>query len=263
MEQTPAAQLAAVIRPEELNMTDSEWDRIIENLNSDDGKLFISALDALDEASDESRIPDLLSLIDHDDFVVRECAALPLARIEGVRALPQLFQALNRGQEEGYDNDGLVSLVSSLLETHKQDSAPLLFEMIRSEKSEDRENAAWAFGFLPADVALEPLLDIRNDASPEVRASVAGSLSGFGSNPRVFEVLVEMLEDDDEQVRVSTVASLGYLGDKQAIPVLQNVLNDPSERVRSFTQESLEHLGVKSKDNISDRIKQFVRNLFR
>jgi HEAT repeat protein len=244
-------------------MSKKNWDQIIQDLHSQDGKLAIAAAEALNRASDETRIPDLLLLMDDDDFFIREAAAAPYASIEGVHALPQLFKALERGEQQGHDNDGLLAIISAVLDTNQKKAIPILLEMVRSSKINDKENAAWALGFLPPEDAIEPLYILRSDTKPEIRSAVAGSLGSFRSNPEVFDVLVEMLQDESEIVRVSAADALGYFGDIRAIPFLRKAQSDPSERVRKFSTNSLGQLGVKQRGKISDQIKQFLIRLLR
>ncbi len=217
----------------------SEWHRLVEDLRSDDRA--VRAASIFGRVADESRVPDLYRLLESDDFFIREAAAEPLARLEGARALPALFTALTRGESEGHDNDGLVATVSDLLEDNPQGVAPLVLQMVSAPEWEQREHAAWALGFLPSDVALEPLLAALRDESPDVRSAAAGSLGSFEGED-VLLPLIECLRDDDKRVRVSAADALGYLGERQAVPALRKALDDPDKDVRLFAAEALRNL---------------------
>jgi HEAT repeat protein len=78
-------------------MSMSEWDRIIADLHDveEDTDRAVATFEALDKAADESWLPRLHQLLAKGrDFFVREAAAVPIARLEGLRALPQLLYAL-------------------------------------------------------------------------------------------------------------------------------------------------------------------------
>lgn len=215
----------------------------MDGLRSSDINRAVRSAEALCEAADESRVPDLYALLDDSDFFIREAAAEPLARLEGARALPVLFRALAQGAADGHDNDGLSDVIATLLEASGGEAAPLLLRMLRSLVGQEREDAAWALGFLPAEVALEPLLDALGDGSPTVRSAAAGSLGSFEGD-RVVVALIERLGDEDERVRVSAADALGYVGDARTIPALRQALRDPAKGVRPFAADALKRLGA-------------------
>ncbi len=219
----------------------SDWERTVDDLRSSDIERAVQAIDVLDRIADATNVPDLYRLLRDDDFFVREAAAVPLARIEGATALPALFEALDQGTLQGQDNDGLVATVSDLLEDNPRGAAPLLLRMISASAWKDREHAAWALGFLPPEVALQPLLTASRDESPQVRASAAGSLASFEGDS-VLAALLECLTDEDSQVRASAASSLGYLGDQRSVPVLRKALTDPDEAVREIAAEAIDEL---------------------
>src|SRR5262245_30959652 len=111
----------------------SDWDRIIADLHDvEDVDRAVAACEALDKAADESWLPRLHRLLaEGRDFFVREAAAAPIARLEGLRALPQLLHALHLGEQEGHDNDGLVCLITGLVSDNPEEAAPALRQMIR------------------------------------------------------------------------------------------------------------------------------------
>jgi HEAT repeat protein len=227
-------------------MTDAEWEYILSDLHAVANiERAVKAVETLDKVPDESDIPRLRFLVQHGaNFFVREAAASPLARLEGARSLPLLFQALSKGKQEDHDNDGLCAIIADLLEVHQLEVSPLLLRMIATHSTADRENAAWALGWLPAEIAVAPLSKALRDDCADVRAAAAGSLSNsrFKGYAGVVEGLIEALRDGDEQVRISSAAALGYLGDRRAMPSLKEVLHDPCERVRFFAAYALEKL---------------------
>src|SRR5438128_3315362 len=155
----------------------SEWDRIISDLHeSENVDRAVAACQALDQAADESWLPRLRRLLaESRDFFVREAAATPIARLEGLQALPQLLHALHLAEEEGHDNDGLGALISDLVWANPQQAAPMLHQMLCAS-SEQRRDAAWLWGFAAEVVTPEPLLAALDDPSPRVRSAAAGSL---------------------------------------------------------------------------------------
>ena len=86
----------------------SEWDRILGDLTSveNDVDRAVAAWDSLDRAADESWLPKLHHLLAKgENFFLREAAATPIARLESLKALPQLLHALQLGEDEGHDGN--------------------------------------------------------------------------------------------------------------------------------------------------------------
>jgi HEAT repeat protein len=226
-------------------MTKAEWDALLADLRSLDIDRAVRAVKLLHDGADATDLPRLRSLIKNGkDFFIREAAAAPLARLEGVRALPLMFEALTLGVREGHDNDGLAHFVSEVLLGDPTGAAPLLLKMLRSRQAETREHAAWALGWMPTEVALGPLLKAVRDKEPKVRATATGSLgnSTFRAQPGVFEALKQALEEDDPVVRQSAASALGYLGDRRAKPALRRALEDEADGVRSSAEYALQKL---------------------
>jgi bilin biosynthesis protein len=223
----------------------SEWDRIIADLHhvEENTDRAVAAFEALDKVANESWLPRLYQLLAKGrDFFVREAAAVPIARLEGLRALPQLLDALQRGAEEGHDNDGLASVVSALVEANSGEAAPALARMIREPSEGRRSGAAWLWGFAAKALGPEPLFALLGDASPRVRSKAVGSLGGFQGREDVFGCLVRALNDPEESVRCAAASALGYYGDRRAVSPLRELQSDSSERVRYIAEYALRRL---------------------
>jgi HEAT repeat protein len=228
-------------------MTDAQWNELLGDLHAiqthDDVDRAVSAATRLAELDDPSRLPDLKALVESAEISILEAIGQPIANLEGLKALPILLRALDRGHEQGHDCDTLAFVIVDLVVSHFQDAAPVLLEMLRSQDDRTRANAAWLMGFAASGVAdPRPLLQALEDPNPDVRGAAVGSLASFHSKLDVFDALARMLHDPDDSVRVDAASSLGYLGDRRAIPLLEDARNDPEQRVRDFANHSLEQL---------------------
>lgn len=186
-------------------MKQAEWDRLIADIRSvgEDVDRAVEASLALRGVIDRSRIPELERLIQDDDFFMREAAASPLINLNGLKALPQLLEALERGSREGHDNDGLAFEITELISSEKIGAVPLLLEMLRSPRSETRSHSAWLLGFASEVVSPETLIGALKDPSPVVRSAALGSLSSFKDHPGVLDAMLPLLKDADDQVRLN------------------------------------------------------------
>lgn len=205
-------------------MSYSNWTQLVDDLlNSQDVQRVLQVVEAISKVATESHVPELYALVRHPDFFVREAAAWPLARLEGVKALPALFQAYTLGLRDGQDNDGLSATIADLLEEYKQESAPVILGMLQNTDTDVKVNAAWAAGYIAPEIPAQVLLTLLANKSEAliVRAAAAGSLASYGDNIAVVEALIEAASDMSKQVRMSAISALGYLGSKKAIQPLK------------------------------------------
>lgn len=222
-----------------------EWDRIIADLHDiEDVDRAVAAMRRLDRASDRSRLPALYRLLTKGrDFFVREAAAEPIIRLDGLKALPRLLHALKLGEAERHDNDGLAFSISGLVMEQAEGAAQWLRPMLRDPSDWTRGKAAWLWGFARPATEAGPLFPLMNDPSPSVRSAAVGSLGSFEGRDDVFAALVAALEDGDDQVRSSAISALGYYGDPRALPLLEALLQDRSECIRASARSGVKQLG--------------------
>ncbi len=224
-------------------MSQQAWSQLIHDLRSADVKRVVLASEKIDATADSSHIAELYELLNDDSFFVREAAVVPLARLEGIEALPSLFQAMTRGLEDGRDNDGLVATIAHLLQTNQEKASLLLLNMIKDQDKEVRLNAAWALGFVASRISLVSLFElIDNDESFRVRSAATASLGSFKGFPEVFDKLVLLLQDPNLHVKVAAIAALGYLGDRKAIGPLRELQEGSSDTLRFSIRFALESL---------------------
>ena len=225
-------------------MSKFNWSQLIQDLRSDDVKRSIPACLKIDEVANENHVPDLYALLNDESFFVREVAASPLARLEGIKALPFLFHAYTRGFQDGHDNDGLTTTIIVLLEENEKKVTPLLLKMLESTDSETRENAAWALGFTASQISPHVLLNLlETDSNHKVRLAAIGALGSFSGSPEVIDKLITLLNDPDEQTRIEVISSLGCLKDKRIVVPLKEILEKPaSSRIREFVKHALKNI---------------------
>jgi HEAT repeat protein len=230
-------------------MQKQNWSQLIEDLRSPNVDLAVRACEQIAEVANESNIAELYSLMNDEDFFVREAAALPLARLEGIRALPDLFEAHKRGSNDGHDNDGLTATIVELLEANQEEVTPLLLNMVRSVNNDTRRMAAWALGFVASQISPVMLFElVDHDQDFAVRAAATGALGSFKGYPEVFDKLLALLQDTNLHVKVAAIAGLGYFGNKQAISHLQNCLKDANDTIRFSVQFAIERLTQENRE---------------
>lgn len=142
--------------------------------NTDDVNASVKAAKTISEIADENDVKQLYELLQNKNFFIREAVAIPLARLEGARALSALFHATKQGELDDHDNDGLTNTIIGLLESNQKAVVPILLNMLKSSNADTRIDAIWALGFVSSGVEPAVFFDrFIKDPDPDVR-SVAG-----------------------------------------------------------------------------------------
>jgi len=157
-------------------------------------------------------LPDLLAALTDDDPLLREGAALALARLAP--------EALS-----GAGEAAIPALVSAL----RRDVGPL------------REAAVSALGRM-GKAAVPALLHALDDKSWDVRALAADALGQLG-DPAAVPGLLRVLESDDADLRARAASALGRIGQRSALPGLIRALHDRDGVVRWWAAEALGRIG--------------------
>jgi twitching motility protein PilT len=87
---------------------------------------------------------------------------------------------------------------------------------------------------------VEPTIELLEDDDEEVRALAMTVACSF-EDPRIVPAMIPLLQDDDWWIRITTADSLGRLGDRRAVAPLVEALGDPE--VRWAAVEALGRLG--------------------
>jgi HEAT repeat protein len=138
-------------------MNDSDWAALVRDLqNLDDGTrtlavrvaVAVGAAERIHRTATPEDLPRLRALLNDGSFFVREAAAWPLAELAGAAALPELFQAYQRGLDEGHDNDGFSAALTELATADPEGVRRVLEGLVKSGDPAMQENARWLLDYL-------------------------------------------------------------------------------------------------------------------
>jgi len=145
---------------------------------------------------------------------------------------------------------GVRKEIAALVMRNRQQTLPLLMELLKDQDSRARDNAAGLLGRY-WDIAPVPgLVKALNDSSRCVRAKAAWALGTKGTLAKdAIPALTAVLSDSDSYVRENAAAALGQMGAvaKEAVPALTKALDDTDKTVRVKTIEALGKLGNEAK----------------
>ncbi len=176
----------------------------------------------------EPAVESLIRALCDEDKNVRDYAADALGDVEDERAVGSLIGALR-------DDNSIVRRAAAISLGKIRDAravAPLI-QSLRDKERHVVEAACWALGQI-GNAAVEPLVQ----ALIEGRIPAAEALAMIGK-PAV-EPLIQLLQHKD--VAHIAAATLGMMGDKQAIAPLTAALQDQNEKLRKAAEEALESI---------------------
>lgn len=201
----------------------------------------VRACSELDARADASWLPALYrALTTPAEFPLRECAAVPIARLDGVRSLDRLIEALFLGEDEGVDNDTLENVIIGVVQGDSEAAVSILLGYIHSVSARVRATGVWLWPFALPFAESGPIVALVSDTDPRVRIAATGALGSYASDRRVIDALIARLQqDEDSEVRSSAARSLGLLGARSAIGALRTASTDESSEVRKWSTEAL------------------------
>ena len=105
-------------------MEATTWSSIVSELSHPEVNTCARAAQRLHAEASTGDIPNLLELLQSDDFFVREAAAWPLTELAGPKVLVELFLAYQRGFDEGHDNDGFTAALLGSVDIRIDNAVP-------------------------------------------------------------------------------------------------------------------------------------------
>lgn len=127
-------------------------------------------------------------------------------------------------------------------EERAESLARLTALLLDDPNADVRGLTAVAFGKLPADEALGPLLHALDDPDERVRIAVARSLGEVGDE-RAVSALVPLLQAENPEQRAAVVVALSQIADESAFAPVVVCLFDADDEVRRNAAAAMGKLG--------------------
>lgn len=221
------------------------WDTIRANLVSNDTTKQNVAHWFLQGDADSSYLPLLHEILLKEElYDASFSAAAGIARLESLQQYRYLIETMADAyaRNAGDHSAPLDAFIDAMIEVssdHPLDVAPLLEELLQSERANVRALAAFLFGNSEApDPA--PLLKALDDRDPMVRLNATTAASAFPTHPTVVPALLPLLRDENEEVRVMVAYVLADLRDPQALTALQQTAKgDAMKAVRQAASHAI------------------------
>lgn len=192
-------------------------------------------------------IPHLASAVKSPIIEVKKNAAEALSMFKEEEAASILATTLF-DRELRYDSERYLRQIG-------QPAIKPLLSLINEKDEEVRFSVLTVLGSLGEKRAFKPLQKVLTDVK---RMNSAIEALGGIKEPRAAKALLPFLNDENVNVRIQTVSSLGLIGDKMAINPLIDMLN--AEKGNDMQSRLIEALGNLRARAASQLITEFLRN---
>ena len=109
----------------------------------------LEAFDRVNQASTKADLPTLLKYLrsDTSDFWLRELLSEPICRYGGCEFLPELFEALQKGFDEGHDNDSFCHHLMQVAWENPIACEQRLLALLSMPDYKHQQSAIWLLEF--------------------------------------------------------------------------------------------------------------------
>ncbi|NOY91813.1 MAG: HEAT repeat domain-containing protein [Deltaproteobacteria bacterium] len=185
--------------------------------NDPDWRVRASAGRAVGRLSARAAVPDLVAALRDSQVEVRVVAAAALWRLPDAAAVPSLIRLTHDS-----DPSARQWAVLALGVARDRRSVTGLVALLTDPVEDVRMDAIRSLGRVGHPTALTPLSALARDAERplEERLEALNSIASL-SGPDKVNALVQVLGDDQAQVRLRAAEALGQVGDALAVPALR------------------------------------------
>lgn len=166
-------------------------------------------------------------------------AKIKQAAIEATTLLIKENLIIHFHELDHVTRDKLGTIMQSLDPTILDD----ISKDIYSEDEDRRLRAVQILGHMRKNPKIKEILaNLLQDRNVKVRAK-AVELMGKVIGPNDHEIIIQLLNDKDIRVRANSIEALESLGNKRLVPLLLRFRRDPSNRIRGNVLKALYSLG--------------------
>lgn len=225
----------------------------------------VAALSALGQLGDPQAIEEMAALTNDREWEVRAALAEALGRLGDRQALPTVMELLQDKDQEVRqnaadalgklgDDSAVESLVMAMVDEHMGVRQAAARAIVMLDPYWERSERVAAL--------LPQLLEAVRHRDPSVQFAATGLLRrltgrtvaelqttdlhmpGQIKGDRVADLLVLLLRDRDEEVRLGAAEALGRMRLTACVPALQSALNDHSPWVKAAAEHGLQQMAA-------------------
>ena len=196
----------------------------------------------------EKGVSRLISIIENQNNPpeLRIAATMVAGRSGTAKGVRRLANLVGKSGEPDVDLAIMYSLLNSVTDT----AIHLFVSILQSNPHANmREMAAYCLGQAGSSLAVKPLTAVITNKSENilVRSKAAEAL-GMLSDPFAVNALIQIINDESPEIRFWAAYALGQIGDTRAIPALKSLIEDDAQvpdygTVGSEAKNALRHFG--------------------
>jgi HEAT repeat protein len=176
-------------------------------------------------------IDQLLRAMSNDNEDIRHWVGTIL-RKTGKEHLEQIHDRIRLG-----DTELRLCAVQALGIIADPRSTDVLIDALRDGNEWGRIYAAIALGYIGDTRAIIPLIKSLSDRNTEVHRNILRAFEKLG--PKVFELIEKSIESKDTMLRRNSAIAIGEMREERGIDLLVMLLEDPEDKVRMAAAEAL------------------------
>lgn len=214
-----------------------------------------AAANALGNIAKERSVSQFIAQLQTNSVaLVREYSvdALMQRQLQSPEATVPIFQALRDENERVRRRAGIA------LQFYKSEELErLLIASLSDETDRARELAPWLLGQMKSQAALAPLHGLLDDGDPKFRNNIVAALCYIRSKSSVPPLIEIVTHDENDEIRIRAIQCLGKIGDPLAIAVVVQALDNENSDVRISAAGAIGVLGVEdAKPRLREILKQ-------
>jgi serine/threonine-protein kinase len=228
---------ATVFRLLEKTASETTLPDMISLIGHDEWSVRINVARFLGNYDTPDAIKGLIRLVKDDDKNVRLEAVQSLHKLRAPRSVPALVDRLR-------DTDLKIqgAAIDALVDFADASAVPALVEVLKDESEYARRGAVEVLNEVATTAAVQDLIRALRDADWWVRVRAADALGSLGG-PRVVEGVVSLLDDSDDFMRRYAVEILNAVSSERAVLPLIRALQDGDWWVRERAIDALAKAG--------------------
>ncbi|MFE5633999.1 HEAT repeat domain-containing protein [Streptomyces sp. NPDC056543] len=179
----------------------------------------------------------LAAVVEAGDWYARHVLARILAKTASRTSLASLLRAYSR--DLGDDQNSLSTTLYVLAREDPAAAREILLPYAVSGDGDLGRAAIWLLGFVPEPTDLNLLALAAQDSDERIRRAVVGTLESHGADPAAVDLLLDLLDDPSPQVRISALSALGFIRESRTLRKIRLLANDDTPRVRAWVAIAL------------------------
>ncbi len=197
----------------------------------------IRAIELLSLSSDEHDIPFFVNYLENSQEPKVICSSL---RFLGIKQKHLESVSLMLKHLESDDASIREAALEACLALEDEDTIYKITAYKNNERPEMRKIAVYTMGYINAEFFFEDLAIAMDDPDALVRKTAIEAIGyGLPESEAKNKMLIFAMQDQDKDVRLSTVGIMSEQLNEELIPSLLNALSDPDDWVKMRTLEVL------------------------